>query len=221
MEHEIYLRAHTIPLGEKEEEKRNPHTESKWPDYALVLDCESRVTTDLTLTFGFWRFCELQDGRYICTEEGILHDDRELTAKEFNFLQKYAQNNKPETAATGCDQLRLYSRSKFIEETLGIAIQAEALIVCFNAGFDLSRLASDWEKSDNGGWSLILSQWLDPETRRLEPNKFFPRIVIKALNSKAAIIHSTRAPLFEPKEKGQRVRLWPPARFLACLIHDC
>ena len=203
-----------LPLVDKEEDKRKPRNESKWPDYALVLDCESRVTAELTLTFGFWRFCELQDGRYMCTEEGIFHDDRELNAREFNFLQKYVQNNKPETAATGCDRLRLYSRSKVIEETLGMAIQTEALIVCFNAGFDLSRLAADWEKADNGGWSLILSQWHNPETRKLEANKFFPRIVIKALNSKAAIIHSTRAPLFEPKEKGQPVRLWPSARFL-------
>ena len=27
------------------------------------------------------------------------------------------------------------------------------------------------------GWSLILSQWRNPKTGKLEPNKFFPRIV--------------------------------------------
>jgi hypothetical protein len=103
---------------------------------------------------------------------------------------------------------------KCVEETLGIAIQAGALIVCFNAGFDLSRLAVDWERATNGGWSLILSQWRNSETGKLEANKFFPRIVIRALNSKAAIIHSTRAPMSEPKKKGGRVKLWPSARFL-------
>ena len=49
---------------------------------------------------------------------------------------------------------------------------------------------------------------------KLKANKFFPRIVVKALNSKAAIIHSTRAPMFEPKKKSKRVKLWPAARFL-------
>ena len=75
---------------------------------------------------------------------------------------------KPDTTDDGCDRLRLYSRSKFIEEVFGIAIQAKALIVCFNAGFDLSRIALDWETARNGGWSLILSQWRNPKTGELK-----------------------------------------------------
>jgi hypothetical protein len=121
---------------------------------------------------------------------------------------------KPDAATDGCNRLRLYSRSKFIKEVLGIAIQANALIVCFNSGFDLSRLALDWETAANGGWSLILSQWRNPKTGKVQANKFFPRIVIKALNSKTAIIHSTRAPMSEPRKKSQKVKLWPVARFL-------
>jgi hypothetical protein len=72
----------------------------------------------------------------------------------------------------------------------------------------------DWETAKNGGWSLILSQWRDPKTGELKPNKFFPRIVVKALNSKTAIIHSTRPPMFEPKKKEDKVKHWPGARFL-------
>jgi hypothetical protein len=60
--------------------------------------------------------------------------------------------------------------------------------VCFNAGFDLSRLGVDWETAENGGWSLILSQWRNSITGKLQPNKFSPRIVIKALNSKTSIM---------------------------------
>ena len=96
----------------------------------------------------------------------------------------------------------------------GIAIQAKAFIVCFNSGFDLSRLALDWETAKNGGWSLILSQWRNPKTHEPQTNKFFPRVVIKALNSKTAIIHSTRPPRHEPKEERGRVKLWSNARFL-------
>jgi hypothetical protein len=214
---DIHVRAHTIvqQSREKPEKKTNvrKNDEPKWPDYALLLDSESQITADQTLTFGFWRFCELRDRNYVPLEEGIFHDDG-LTANEMKVLRKYARATKPETVDDGCEHLRLYSRSKFIEKVVGIAIQAKALIVCFNAGFDLSRLALDWENANNGGWSLILSQWRNPKTGELKANKFFPRVVIKALNSKTAIIHSTRAPMSEPSKKNKRVKLWPPARFL-------
>ena len=157
--HDIYVRAHTVQLNKKERktERRN---ETKWPDYALVFDCETRTTADLTLTFGFWRFCELRGGKYICTEEGIFHDEG-LSAEEFDQLREYTRTHKPDTTEDGSDRLRLYSQSKFIHETLGIAIQAHALIFGFNIGFDLSRLAVDWETAENGGWSLIFTQWPD------------------------------------------------------------
>jgi len=212
MSHDIYVRAYTVPADGKKRKAAYAVDEPKWPHHALVFDCETRVTADLTLSFGFWRFCELRDGKYVCIEEGIFHDDKGLSAREFDLLRKYGRNTRPDTTDEGCDRLRLYSRSKFVRETLGVAIQAKALIVCFNAGFDLSRLAVDWETAENGGWSLILSKWPNPETG--EPNKFFPRIVTKALNSKAAIIHSTRAPMSEPGKKAKRVKLWPAARFL-------
>jgi len=214
---DIYVRAHTVvQQNEKKHEKKTnmcQNDEGKWPHNALVLDCESRLTADQSLTFGFWRFCELRNGVYVPLEEGIFHDEQ-LKAKELRLLRKFARIEKPETADDGCDRLHLYSRSKFIEEVVGIAIQAKALIVCFNAGFDLSRLTLDWENAKNGGWSLILSQWRNPKTREIRANKFFPRIVIKALNSKTAIIHSTRAPMSERKDENDKVKLWPTARFL-------
>ncbi len=211
---DIYVRAHTVPLEKKKRDGSRQNNEPRWPDYALVFDCESRITADQTLTFGFLRFCELRNKEYLPLEEGIFHDDTGLTAKEFNLLGKYARSAKPDTTDDGCDRLRLYSRSKFVSEVVGGAIQAKALIVCFNSGFDLSRLALDWENANNGGWSLILSQWRNPKTGELTANKFFPRVVIKALNSKTAIIHSTRAPLSEPGEESKKAELWPAARFL-------
>jgi hypothetical protein len=80
------------------------------------------------------------------------------------------------------------------------------LVVAFNAPFDLSRIAGDWGRAFDGGWSLILSQWLNPKTSQIEENTFFPRIVIKSLNSKTAFI-SLRFP--RPQE-----RQWPTGRFL-------
>lgn len=129
-------------------------------------------------------------------------------------MRDFARSEEADTEDDGFERIRVYSRSKFVTEVLALAIQARALIVCFNAGFDLSRIAVDWKTAKNGGWSLILSQWRDPKTGELRPNKFFPRIVDKALNSKTSIIHSTRPPLSEPKTKGEKVKHWPGARFL-------
>jgi hypothetical protein len=67
-QHDIYVRAHTVVQVENKstEKKDGNHKHDngpKWPDYALIFDCESRITTDQTLTFGFWRFCQLRDGK--------------------------------------------------------------------------------------------------------------------------------------------------------------
>jgi hypothetical protein len=203
-----------VQLGSKKIPKTSTHpSDAKWPNHVLVLDCESRTTADQSLTFGFWQFCELREHAYVCLEEGILHDIN-IKRDELEALRRYATSEKAHTADDGCDRLRWYSHPKFIAEVLGVAIQAKAIIVCFNAGFDLSRIALDWEEAKNGGWSLILSQWRNPNDNSLRASKFFPRIVIKALNSKTSIIHSTRAPMAEPKKKDEKVKHWPSARFL-------
>jgi hypothetical protein len=211
--HDIYVRAHTVQLEKKQRGNTRQDNQAKWPDSALVFDCESRITADQTLTFGFWRFCELRDDAYVCIEEGIVHGDS-LSPKEFDLLRKYVRDTKPDTGDEGCDRLGFYSRSKFIEEVFGMAIQARALIAGFNLPFDLSRIALDWNPAENGGWTLIMKQWPNPETGKLEPNESFPRVVIKALNSKAAIINSTRPPMSLRRPKGKRARLWAAARFL-------
>ena len=212
--HDIYVRAHTVQLKPTKRDRAIRNAEPKWPDYALIFDCETRITADQTLTFGFWQFGKLRNGIYLPLEEGIVHADNELEESELNILREYARATKPNTEDDGSDRLRLYGRSKFVSEVLGRAIQAKALIVGFNLPFDLSRLALDWKTAVNGGWSLILSQWRNPENGQLKASKYFPRIVIKALNSKTAIIHSTRAPISKPGKKSKRVTLWPAARFL-------
>jgi hypothetical protein len=212
--HDIYLRAHTVQI-EKQQQKQQSRFESpnKWPDYVLVFDCESHLSADQGLTFGSWRFCELRGVEYVCVDEGFFHDES-LSTDEIEELRKFVRARTPETADGGSRRLNLYPRSKFVREVLGMAIQARAMIVGFNLPFDLSRLALDWESSTKGGWSLILSQWRNPGTGQLQANKFFPRIVVNALNSKTSIIYSTRAPLSEPGKRGKRSKLWPVARFL-------
>src|ERR1700685_1854379 len=127
MYHDIYDRAHTVVKRYNDnrtddDNNQKPNHEPRWPDHALVFDCESRITADQTLTFGFWRFCELRNGEYLPLEEGIFHDDDGIAEKEFDLLRKYARNTSADTTDDGNDRLRLYSRKKFVCDVFGIAI---------------------------------------------------------------------------------------------------
>ena len=109
---EIYVRAHTIVLGKK---KKRTGTrkgsglgskERKWPEYALVLDCETRLSTQQELTFGWYRWCQLRDDEYVCTEEGIFYAD-DLSEAEIEMLHKFARFVRPESTDDGCDIIKV------------------------------------------------------------------------------------------------------------------
>src|SRR5690242_11466262 len=123
MSHDIYVRAHTIQLEQGPRKRARSDNDQKCPDYALVFDCESLITADQTLTFGFWRFCKRLNGRYVPLEEGIFHDNG-IRANEIEVLRDFAKTYKAEVANDGCSRIRVYSRSKFVAEVLGLAIQA-------------------------------------------------------------------------------------------------
>jgi hypothetical protein len=56
-------------------------------------------------------------------------------------------------------------RSEFIEKVFFNAIRLKALIVAFNAPWDISRLAMQYRVSNNRAWTLILS------LREFDPTK--------------------------------------------------
>jgi hypothetical protein len=209
---DIYVRVHTIELEQKARRKAKSDEEPIWPRTALVLDCETRLSADQSLTFGFSRFCEMQNGIYVPVQEITFYDQNELTGVEAGIIRKFARATAPETAEGGSDELVCYPRFKFVHDVLGKAIQAKSLIVGFNLPFDLSRFALDWEISKSAGWSLILSQWRNPDTNNLDENKFFPRLGINALNSKTAIFQSMQP--WKPKNNVNGEISFPRARFL-------
>src|SRR5690348_14620571 len=66
----------------------------KWPTSALVIDCETTLDKRQNLTFGFFRYCRLQAGIYICVKEGLFYPDEleENDPKGFTLLQQYAES---------------------------------------------------------------------------------------------------------------------------------
>ena len=63
--HDVFVRAYAIPKkqddsNQTEQKLKSPASNlPKWPPFALIIDTETRITADQSLTFGVFRFCEL------------------------------------------------------------------------------------------------------------------------------------------------------------------
>ena len=201
----IYLRAHTTVEGAKPK-TGSKRRQEKFARYALVFDTETTTDTTQALTFGFYRFCELQpDGDYVCLEEGAFHAD-ELNERSLAILRRYARSERAETVYSCPKRLRLYSRSEFIEKVFFMACKAGAVVVAYNCPFDLAHVAVDYRVARGAGgrgWSFVLSQYQDPKTGRKSPNSFRPRIQLRPKDSKAAFIRLAGGDSKQPFRAGR------------------
>ena len=78
----------------------------------------------------------------------------------------------------------MQSRTEFVDGEFWAAVQAGAVIVCFNAPFDLSRLALEYReaRNKNTGWSMVLWRYEG------KPDKLKPKLRIKPKDSRSAFI---------------------------------
>jgi len=154
---------------------------TKWPRYALVFDCESRIDTGQELTFGFYRILKLNGNTYDLVEEGAFFDD-DLPTHEREILEWYISEAIPDITSFP-PQFPLHSRSKFIRNVFYKMARKGALIVGFNLCFDLARLARRWGEGDENEWSLVLSEHPDGNE-----NLLHPRVLIEPIDSKKSFI---------------------------------
>lgn len=154
----------------------------KWANFALVLDCETTIDIRQDLTFLWWRFCELKDGAYVCQQEGVVYRDN-LPEESVQLIRDFARRKAD--VENGCpEDIRVESRTEFVDGEFWEALRAGAVIVCFNAPFDLSRLAIEYREaqSKNTGWSMVLWQ------RKGGSDIFRPKLRIKPKDSRSAFI---------------------------------
>jgi hypothetical protein len=179
----VFLRVHTRVKNENSRTSRERQRITKWANFALVFDCETTCDVHQALTFLWWRFCELKDGVYICQQEGVVYADG-LDQRAVKLIRDYAHTLRADVEE-GCPRnISVQSRTEFVDGQFWEALRAGAVIVCFNAPFDLSRLALDYReaKSKNSGWSMVLWKYNG------EPDKFKPRLRIKPKDSRSAFI---------------------------------
>jgi hypothetical protein len=187
-QHDIFLRAYAVAADSKRKRKSKPkrnaraNQDSKWSEHALVLDTETRITADQSLTFGVYRRCKLVGETYRVTEEGVLYAD-DLPPKERKTLQTYMRTTISDVASFP-PRFPLYSRSEFMKRVFWPAIKRNAALVCgLNLPFDLARLALDWSRGEEGEWSLTMSQYANGNE-----NRNCPRVLITPIDSKKAFI---------------------------------
>jgi hypothetical protein len=189
---DIFLRSHVVEVDPKEP-LVSDYNEPKWPEYALVFDTETTLDPkDQSLLFGFYRVCRLRDKAYHCIEEGILHAD-DLASEYREAISRYVRTALSEVVHEDYDErVHVYSRSQFIEKIFFYAIRLRALIIAFNAPWDISRLAVGNRVSRNRGWTLILSQRISSKTGEVEPNPERPCMRVTSKDSKAAFFSLTK-----------------------------
>src|SRR5713226_1159411 len=180
--HDIFLRAHPVIL-DKPKDEFHPRTKKppKWGKYAVSFDCESRVSADQNLTFGFYRLLELKGDSYELFEEGAFFDD-DLPAHERKVLEDYMRTAIPDVKSFP-PRFPLYSRSQFIKKVFYKYARKGAMIVGLHIGFDLARLCRKWPEGKRKEWSLILV-----ENANGSENPLYPRVLIDPIDSKKSFI---------------------------------
>ncbi len=213
VKHDIFLRAHTVVVDPKKGKKgkrkrRGPRPRrnlKKWPKYAVVLDCETRIDTVQGLTFGFYRVLRLEGDTYQLEEEGAFVDD-DLAARERDVLERYVHTADTEVKSFP-PRFPLHPRSQFVKQVFYRYARKGALIVGFNLPFDLTRLALSWPEGKKNEWSLVLVRYKDGNE-----NLHYPRVLIDPIDSKKSFISFT-AEWVPKKGKAKRTEI-NKSRFL-------
>ncbi|MGH2508121.1 MAG: hypothetical protein ACRDHZ_12055, partial [Ktedonobacteraceae bacterium] len=186
----VILRAHTEVRRKRKKRKWIKPKSTKWPPYALVFDCETRIDENLSLTFGFARLLRNDRNAYTdCRAEIVFYDPDELKLSEVQCLMRYVAKRKTETADDVLPRkLLLLTRQQFIQRFFFPHAEAESLIVGFNLCFDLSRIAADARPATglNEDWSLVF-HYEDRKTKQTKEDKV-RRIKITRKDGKVAFI---------------------------------
>ena len=178
----IYVRVHTRVKNEKSRAEWKPP--GKWANFALVFDCETTTDIRQDLNFSWWRFCELKNNVYVCQQEGVVYADA-LDKKSIKLISDYARRKRA-NVEDGCpENIRIETRAEFVNGEFWMGLRAGAVIVCFNAPFDLSRLALEYRgaQKKNTGWSMVLWKYNG------KPDKLKPKLRIKPKDSRSAFIN--------------------------------
>ncbi len=166
----------------------------------MIVDTETTIDQTQALQFGVFRYVRIDATTVTTVAEGLIYAD-DLPPSDMQRLRTYARTRKADVDLTYLAvepqwELQLLSRREFITKWLWHVgyphgtRRHPAMLVMFNAPFDLSRLAADAADARGdmfGGFSLIL--WTDENGK---PAAWRPRLAVKNLDSKRSLIKFRR-----------------------------
>jgi hypothetical protein len=185
----IAVRAY-VPLA-KADRPRRSRLSPEPSDWVLVFDTET--TTDPSQHLRFGAFQLRYAGKLV--KHGLFYDPTALTKTDQRVLARYARANK----------LELLSAADFVENVVfRFGYELRSTIVGFNLPFDISRLAIRYGSARRRPMRCGFSFQLSPDPYR-------PRIQIKHLSRRAAMIRFT-APARQRTPRGMRKHSKVPVR---------
>jgi hypothetical protein len=189
----ISIRAFVPPPQVKKFTRKPRKMEHRQSEWTLVFDTETKTDASQAIRFGVYH---VYSGDTV-HESGIFYDSEVLGDAEQTLLQAYAD-------AHG---LKLITKTQFIDDVFyGVAYELRATIVGFKLPFDLSRIAirhgSARGKTMRGGFTFQLSS-----------NPWKPRVQIKHLSARAALIQFTKPRRrFDTRGMRKKGHTVPPRR---------
>src|ERR1700694_2115158 len=130
---DLFFRAHTIPVT-PQKDYRSKRRASR-PKDALIFRCATTGDEKNQLLFGAYICAELENAEYIAREIGLFY--REGHPEEFRDLTRFVKDS-----AYQLGSVEEFRRKVFLKY-----LKAGALIVAYDAPFEISRIAVKWNKS--------------------------------------------------------------------------
>jgi hypothetical protein len=172
---DLYFRAHTIPV--KLKEQRRTGRRAKEPKHALIFRSATTADERQDLLFGAYICAELKGPEWAAKEIGLFY--REGHQEEFRALTRFAKDSTYELGS-----VEEFRRRVFLKY-----LKAGALIVAYNAPFEISRIAIKRNKSRKRrrAFSFYFRMFQDKKTGRMRPSGYEPGLSIESLDASKAM----------------------------------
>jgi hypothetical protein len=173
---DLYFRAHTA-AAKPQQEQHWTHRPAIEPEHALIFHCLTTSDERQDLLFGAYICAQLRDGNYVAKEIGLF--PRNGRPEELRVLKRFVKDS-----AFVLGTVDEFRRKVFLKY-----LKAGALIVAYDAPFEISRIALKWNKSlkRRRAFSFYFRLFQDKKTRKMRPSGYEPGLSIESLDASKAI----------------------------------
>jgi hypothetical protein len=172
---DLYFRAHSTPVTAQREYRSKRRTSQ--PKDALIFRCATTGDEKKDLLFGAYICAELEGAEYVAKEIGLFYRDDHR--EEFRALTRFVKGSAYDIGSV--EEFRCNIFLKYLK--------AGALIVAYDAPFEISRIAVKWNKSRKRrrAFSFYFRMFRDKKTGKMRPSGYAPGLSIESLDASKAI----------------------------------